>query len=390
MKIAFITFEYPPFILGGAGIYAKNITEELVRLGHKITVFAPLNNNIKIKKNLNVVSVPTHDNLPFKALQFWISLLPILKKEHSKTKFDLLHFNGISYGFLKKNLLNIPQTITIHHTNKDALDYNNVNILSKIMDFGSENSLLMQIIEKKCVKNVDHIIAVSKFTKKQICKHYNVKEASISVVYNGVTPYNFKFPSEELEKIKIKLDVVGKPIFLFVGRVDDARKDLKTILKSFANVLKEVDAILLVVGAGNQRKARKLVDSLNISDNVIFTGFLNEKMLRMYYKLCDVYVCYSKLEGFGLTVLDAMAAGTFVVAPNAGAIPEVLKDYKYKILVEPENPELLSESLIKSLKRISLLTNENKFVGTTFNWGTSAESLSNIFKNITSNKKIIQ
>ena len=41
MKVAFVTFEYPPFVMGGAGVYAKHLTEELAKLGHQITVFTP-------------------------------------------------------------------------------------------------------------------------------------------------------------------------------------------------------------------------------------------------------------------------------------------------------------------------------------------------------------
>ena len=132
MKIAFVTYEYPPFIMGGAGIYAKNITEKLAELNVEVTVFTPNINGNENKnfKNLKIIPININKNLPFKALQFWLALPKVLRKEHLKNKFDLIHFNGISYWFTTKNLLNIPQVLTVHHVIKDATKHNNLNLTS--------------------------------------------------------------------------------------------------------------------------------------------------------------------------------------------------------------------------------------------------------------------
>ncbi|WP_048190965.1 glycogen/starch synthase [Methanobacterium sp. SMA-27] len=61
MKIAFVTYEYPPFIMGGAGIYAKNITENLAELGIEVTVFTP-NIYETGNKNKNLKIIPVNIN----------------------------------------------------------------------------------------------------------------------------------------------------------------------------------------------------------------------------------------------------------------------------------------------------------------------------------------
>ena len=174
MKIAFVTYEYPPFIIGGAGIYAKNLTEKLAELGVEVTVFTPnINGNENQNlKNLKIIPITINKKIPFKALQFWLALPKVLKIEHLKNKFDLIHFNGISYWFNNKKILNIPQVLTVHHVIKDDIKHNNLSLNSKLFEVSGENSLLIQLIEKRAINNVDRIIAVSKFTKDQIIKFY--------------------------------------------------------------------------------------------------------------------------------------------------------------------------------------------------------------------------
>ena len=111
MRIAFVTFEYPPFIIGGAGVYALNVTHELAKLGHQIVVFVPDIAGVEYEKDLeNIVfsKVKIKNKLPFNALQYWLHLPAEVKKAESENKFDIIHFNGISYWFLKQKISNAP------------------------------------------------------------------------------------------------------------------------------------------------------------------------------------------------------------------------------------------------------------------------------------------
>jgi glycosyltransferase involved in cell wall biosynthesis len=65
--------------------------------------------------------------------------------------------------------------------------------------------------------------------------------------------------------------------------------------------------------------------------------------------ISDVFVCPSRLEGFGLTVLEAMAAGRPIVASNVGAIPELIHDNENGFLVAAENPNDMAESILRIL-----------------------------------------
>jgi len=100
MRVAFITFEYPPFIMGGAGIYIMNITREIAKLGHQVVVFTPEINDSEREKcdinNLEIKRIKMNKRLPFKALQFWLRLPKAIEKAENENSFDIICSISIS------------------------------------------------------------------------------------------------------------------------------------------------------------------------------------------------------------------------------------------------------------------------------------------------------
>ncbi len=388
MRIAFVTFEYPPFIIGGAGIYAWNITRELAKLGHEVIVFTPVSSENAPESdlpNLKIQKVTVNKKLPFKALQFWLGLPSEIKKFEKETPFDIIHFNGISYWFLKKRLSKAKHIVTVHHLVKDAIINNNLNFFSRVKDIGGENSFFMSFLEKKCIKSPDKLIAVSNFTKKQIVESYDIDPDQIEVIYNGIDVNGYLFSNEEITITRKKLGLNNSPVILFVGRLDDPRKGLVFLINSLVNVLNKIDVTLLVVGKGDTNKVKNFVDSLGISRNVVFTGFVDENNLKKYYSLCDIYVCPSRLEGFGLTILEAMAAGKPIVATKVGAIPEILSGDVNGILVESDNIDMMSSAICTLLQNLTLsncMINNSISLCNKFNWNKNANELLYVYSQL--------
>jgi starch synthase len=219
MRIAFVTFEYPPFIIGGAGTYAEKITCELAKLGHDVFVFTPQIEELRKETvdvpNLKIIRVPIDGRLPFRALQFWLRLPEEVKVAEQNGKFDIIHFNGLSYWFLRKRLVNAPHIVTIHHLVTDAIKSNNLSMVSRFKHLSGENSLIIPLIEKRCIHSADKIIAVSNFTKDQILKNYNVEPGKISVIYNGIDLNTQPFSEEDLKAAKKEFGLDDKPVLLF-------------------------------------------------------------------------------------------------------------------------------------------------------------------------------
>ena len=380
MRIAFITFEYPPFIIGGAGIYAINITRELAKLGHEVTVFTPQIDSIKSvdnTENVKVCRIALNDNLPFRALQFWLKLPKAIMNIESSNKFDIIHFNWLSYWFLKNKLSEAPNVVTIHHLVTDAIKFNDMSRISRLKDISGENNFVLPLIEKRCIKCADKIISISKFTKNRVIKNYKLKSEKIDVIYLGFDLKEQAFTEKKLEESRKQFGMPQKPVILFVGRVDDHRKGLDVLLGSFKNVLEKIDCILMVVGKGDQNEARTLAASMGFLDNVFFTGFVDDTTLKKCYQLCDIYVVPSRLEGFGLTVLEAIAAGKPVVATNVGAIPEIIEYAENGILVESENIDSISNAICTILQNGMPASNVREdnihIMRETFSWAKNAK-----------------
>lgn len=390
MKIAFITFEYPPSIIGGAGVYAFNVTNELAKMGHKVVVFIPDTPNSDYDQfqidNLEFRKITFNKKIPFKALHFWLHLPKALKNYESNEEFDIIHFNGLSYWFLKKKISKAPHVITIHHLVKDAAKSNKLNFINRIKDISGENSFFIQFIEKRSIDYADKIISVSDFTKNQMIKLYKINTKKVQTIYNGISLKNTDFSEGELISFRNKFNFNNKSILLFVGRINDSRKGLDTLLEAFKIVLEKKDSVLLVVGKGDQTKQKQLAKSLGIYENIIFTGFLNDDELKKCYLLCDIYVCPSRLEGFGLTLLEAMISYKPVVATKVGAIPEIVKNERNGILVEPNDIDALSGAicdLLENKVKAELMGNENhQHISKKFNWETCTTEISNVYANI--------
>lgn len=375
MKVAFITFEYPPFIMGGAGIYATNITRQLAKLDHQVIVFTPKINDLEEEEchidNFEVRRIKVNKRLPFKLLQFWLHLPKAVQEAENKKKFDIIHFNDISYLFFKKRISKAPNVVTVHHLIRDTIRYINPSLSSR-------TSLILPFIQKRIINCADRIIADSKFTKNQIIKIYGISSRKIDVVYLGISLDGYSFTEKELEEARRDLNLDEKPVLLFVGRVDDKRKGLDILLKAFKIALEKTDATLLIVGSGDQSQARKLVQSLDICENVIFTGFVDDLTLKKCYALCDAYVCPTRLEGFGLTILEAMAARKPIIATNVGAIPEILNN---GVLVPSEDEYALSKAIVRLLNN-----NENAYAQINFSrvkeftWDLAAKNVVKVYR----------
>jgi alpha-maltose-1-phosphate synthase len=391
MRIAFITFEYPPYINGGAGVYAEKLTSELADLGHEIFVFTPQitsSNEIRIKNNLKIIPVNISKILPFKALQFWINIPKYIKNIEQEKNFDIIHVNGISYWFIPKKLSKAPHIVTIHHLVKDTIKLNNMNLFSRLIDLSGENNFFIPILEKRCIKYANLIITDSNFTKEQIIYTYKINQCKIRVVYLGINLKQYTFTDDELNVMKKKLCLPEKPILLFVGRINDPRKGLDLLLEAFKMVLSTNDIILLVVGSGDIKSIKdqiKLMDNTNIIlKNIVFTGYMDELSLKKCYSLCDIYICPSRLEGFGLTILEAMQAKKPIIATNIGAIPELIKNNQNGSLIESGDINSLANSIIYYLTNKALCekigNNNILYAENNYSWSKCGFETQNLYK----------
>ncbi|GAH50626.1 unnamed protein product, partial [marine sediment metagenome] len=220
------------------------------------------------------------------------------------------------------------------------------------------------------------------YTKKELILTYDVPGAKIAVIYNGMEQKNFDFNEEEKKEIRAKFGVHKKSTVIFVGRLEE-RKGLSLLLQAFKQVLTQIDAHLVIVGSGDQKPYKQLACSLGVMNRVIFTGHVDELSLRKLYSICDVFALSSRLEGFGLTIIEAMSAGKPVVATKVGGIPEIVNSGENGILVEVDDLDGLANGICTYLRDEKLAKNVGKrnakYARERFCWEKCAKEMERVY-----------
>jgi len=190
------------------------------------------------------------------------------------------------------------------------------------------------LAESVCLRRADHVIAISGFTRDDVLRwHPRLKADNVSVIYPGTTEAQ---PISEEEKTKLmrKWGISrDERIVLSVGRLEH-RKGIPFLLESFSRVRSIAMPKLILIGGGPPGMYKAIARRLGIADRVIFAGPVDESTLRTAYDIADVLAHASSMEGFGLSVADAVSMGLPVVAARVGSIPEVVRDGQDGSLVD--------------------------------------------------------
>jgi glycosyltransferase involved in cell wall biosynthesis len=191
-------------------------------------------------------------------------------------------------------------------------------------------------------KTVDQYVAVALAVADQLTDSFRVPGRKVEVLHNGVPVEVFA------SRPKTGLDAADKsdrrPVVLTVGRLDD-QKGHGVLLEAAQHV---PDATFLLAGEGENRGAlQQTAERRGISNRVVFLGHRSD--IPDLLTRCDLFVLPSLYEAFPLSVLEAMAAGTPVVATAVGGTPEAVEDGVTGYLVPPGDATRLAAAINMAL-----------------------------------------
>ncbi len=227
----------------------------------------------------------------------------------------------------------VPQVVTIH----------DLAYLYYPEDFTKKDLWQLKNWTNFSINQAKKIIAVSKTTKKDIIKNYNIDEDKISVVYNG-----FEKEDPSLES-KQKLTSL-KPFILFVGTIQP-RKNIETLIDAFSKFIQtNKDFKLVIVGKKGwlYKNIFEKVKIMKMQDKIIFTDHITEDELIWYYKNAFCLALPSLYEGFGIPILEAMSYDCPTVVSMTSSLPEIGGDAS--LYFDPTNSDDLLDKL-QSLKK---------------------------------------
>ncbi len=198
--------------------------------------------------------------------------------------------------------------------------------------------------------SVDRVAAISESVRQRLLDG-GVPEDRIQVVHSAVAPHRAKTPRDVLRK---SLGVADDTPCLLVAAALVKRKGIDVLLSAVSTLADEGYTLTLwIAGEGSDRPSLERRSSeLGLDGQVRFLGQRDD--VGDLLEACDVFVLPSRREGLGIAALEAMAAGRPVVATRVGGLAEAVIHEETGLLVPPEDPAALAESLARSIGDLAL------------------------------------
>ncbi|MEM1661171.1 MAG: glycosyltransferase family 4 protein [Candidatus Bathyarchaeia archaeon] len=292
-----------------------------------------------LNKKANIVFYPRITHIySLSRLKDVINKLSLSYRAILTSDVDLIHFISIPIItdltaetlILLNKLRNIPIILNIH------------GIVYKMNTKAQEGNVLrnkLSLISHIKMRGMDKIVVNSRYMKVIASSYYNLPENKIVMIPNGVdikifTPFGDR----------VELD--GDPAILYVGRIS-WEKGIDVLVKALKLLKEDFKGVRVhIVGSGSSiRNVILLAKRLNVDSYIEFHGSVSHYTLPFIFRGADVFVLLSRVESFGMVLLEAMGCGLPVVASEVGGIPEIIKNYENGILVKPEDPIQLSKSI---------------------------------------------
>jgi glycogen synthase len=360
VKVLFLTNEYPPLIYGGAGVHVGFLTRELAKMmpvevrcfgdqhleegNLKVRGFEVNTSNFSCPKPLRSVFGAVRRCTDFNTTNIDADLV------HCHTWYS--HFGGI----LAKKDYGIPLVITVHSL--EPLRPWKREQLAGGYDF----SLW---VEKTALEMADAVIAVSRETKSDIERLFDVDPSRVHVIHNGIDLDQYRKLDSIAALKRYGIDP-NEPYLLFVGRIT-RQKGVQYLLRAIQFMDLGFQIVLCAAAPDTPGMAEEMKTAMERAKaqrrGVIWINeMVDQPATRELYSHAAVFVCPSIYEPFGIINLEAMACETAVVASAVGGIKEVVVDGETGFLVpleqgkegsfEPTNPEKFARDLAKRINQL--------------------------------------
>jgi phosphatidyl-myo-inositol dimannoside synthase len=209
----------------------------------------------------------------------------------------------------------------------------------------------LSALERRSVEWATIVTAVSRHTRRRLLQRVGIEPARVKVLPNTVeSQYQ---PGPKPGYLLERHAAGGKKVLLTVSRLDSVEryKGHDRVICTLPRLLEQhPDTIYLIVGDGDDRpRLEKLAVECGVAKNVQFTGSVPPEELPEYFRLADVFVMPSALEGFGIVFLEAMATGIRVIGGSQDGSRDPLCDGALGTLVDPENGEELASAIREAL-----------------------------------------
>lgn len=311
VKIAMIGHKHIPSREGGIEVVVEELSTRMVKLGHSVTCFNRRGKHVsggEIQKVKEYIGVKIKEvfTIECKGLAAMTSSL-FATMSASFSDFDVIHIHAEGpafFSFIPK-LFRKKVVVTIH-----GLDWDRAK-------WGGFAKWYIKQGEKNAVKYADEIIVLSKGVQKYFWDEY---KRIVTFIPNGVEKAEKKKP-KEIKKWGLEKD----NYVLYLGRIVPEKGE-HYLIEAWKKI--ESDKKLVIAGGISDTASygKELRDMSRDDERIIFTGFVQGRVLEELYSNAYIYCLPSNLEGMPLSLLEAMSYGNCCLVSDIDECKEVVED----------------------------------------------------------------
>lgn len=228
---------------------------------------------------------------------------------------------------IASKLINKPVILlSTSHNSYAWINHKNVTRFSKLINLTTNGYVsLASFVYKQLISNhiperklllLPNTIEAELFTQK---KSFNIDTNNIKLIYTAT---------------------------IYYGKAQDTIiKAIKLLAEK--NIYATVDFYGDTIDSSYKKELEKLIVEYNLSNQVSFKGRIDNENLRKHLPLYDIYICPSRMEMSPLNILEAKASKLPIIATNVGGIPDLIRNNYDGLLINPDSPKQLSETIIK-------------------------------------------
>jgi glycogen(starch) synthase len=348
MNVLILSWEYPPIVAGGLARHVRKLSENLVNEDievHVLTRGASLGLGSDPKPKEEVVNGVHVHRVPetttprdLDAFLKWVDRMnaDMLKAGAELAEdADLVHGHDWLVAEAAEALARkagVPYLTTIHAT-----------------EYGRHQGWVdkhpqshIHAVETWMARKADHVIACSHYMRGHVADVYDLDEARISVIPNGIDPDDLEVV-DDLHDLRAKFAAPDERLVLLVGRLV-YEKGFQLALDALPGLIRRLGNVrFIVAGSGtHEAELKRQAEKLGLMEHGTFLGWIGDDVLHSLYRIADLTVVPSIYEPFGLVALEAMASGCPCIVADTGGLKEVVPNRDVGLRFRAESPRSLA------------------------------------------------
>ena len=406
LRVALLGYRGNPFS-GGQGVYLRQLSAALTRLGHRVTIFSGQPYPI-VDPGVELVQVPSLDLYrpedPFRTprrdeFRDWIDALEYARfrtgtfpeplsfslrarrlLQGRRAEFDVVHDNQcLGWGILGLHLAGMPVVASVHHAVVIDRDFELARAANRGMRLAVRRWYQFHTMQDRVARRLPRLITVSSQSRTDIVARMGVDPRRIRVIPVAVDNELFA-PLSGVPRVTGRIFAVAS--------ADVPLKGVVPLLHAVAALRRERRVELVLLGQARAGgRVERTVRELGLGDAVRFVHGIDDAAVVRQYAEAEVAVVPSLYEGFSLPALQAMSCGVPLVATTAGALPEVVgANEEAALLVSPGDPDALARSIGRLLAdaplRARLSEAARRRARACYSWPATAQATADVYREV--------